>query len=178
MSLDAVRGEFVEGMGAITEFWGAGRHTGRLWALLYLDTEPMSMEALAAAAGITKGHASTNLRTLLRLGMVRKLNRAGDRRDWYEAEPDVWKVARGVLRERGEPEFDRALASTERALGHLDASRSDLDRGEYEFLRERISAVREFNASVDRAVDALLRLDDLRSAVSRLLGRDRQEARR
>jgi DNA-binding transcriptional regulator GbsR (MarR family) len=163
------RDEFVEGMGAITEFWGAGRHTGRLWAVLYLSERAMSMDELGNAAGITKGHVSTNLRTLLRLGMVNKINRPGDRRDWYVAEPDIWKVARGVLRERGQVEFDRALASTDRALDKLRIAGETVSTAELEFLKRRIEAVREFNASVDRAVDALLRLDDLRTALSRLI---------
>ncbi len=161
-------------MGAVTEFWGAGRHTGRLWAVLYLSERPMSMDELASAAGITKGHVSTNLRTLLRLRMVTKINRPGDRRDWYTAEPDIWKVARGVLRERGEVEFDRALASTDRALEELRNAGGTADAGELEFLQRRIGAVREFNAAVDRAVDVLLRLDDLRSAISRLVDDQRR----
>jgi len=33
-------------------------------------------------------------------------------------------------------------------------------------VRGRIEAVREFNAALDRAVGAVLRLDDLRSALS------------
>lgn len=166
------RAEFIEGMGAITDFWGAGRHTGRLWAVLYLSPEVMSMDALTAAVGITKGHASTNLRTLLRLRMVRRFRRPHDRRDWFEAEADIWAVARGLLRERGEHEFDRALASTNRSLRLLEDARTDLAPESYRFVRGRIEAVRDFNATLDRAVEALLRLDDLRSAVGRLTGRD------
>jgi DNA-binding transcriptional regulator GbsR (MarR family) len=162
------RQEFVDGMGEITDFWGAGRHTGRLWGLLYLSPEAMSLGELARGAGITKGHASTNLRTLLRLRMVRRVQRPGDRRDWFEAEPDIWRVARGILRERGEQEFDRALGSTERALAELDAARASLAAADYAFLRGRIEAVRDFNATLDRAVEALLRMDDLREAARRL----------
>jgi HTH-type transcriptional regulator, glycine betaine synthesis regulator len=164
--------EFVEGMGAVTEFWGAGRHTGRLWAVLYLTPEPMSLDALAAAVGITKGHASTNLRTLLRLRMVRRFRRPADRRDWFEAEADIWSVAKGVLRERGVQEFDEALASSDRALRLLELARDALPAQRHRFLRQRIQAVRDFNASLDRAVDALLKFEDLRGAVARLIGRE------
>ena len=170
--MDPAVDEFVDGMGAVTEFWGAGRHTGRLWAVLYLSPEPISLDGLAAAVGITKGHASTNLRTLLRLRMVRRLRRPADRRDWFEAESDIWSVAKGVLRERGVQEFDEALASTDRALRLLEQARESLPPERQRFLRQRIEAVRDFHASLDRAVDALLRFDDLRGAVARLMGRD------
>lgn len=156
------RTEFVEGMGAVTEFWGAGRYTGRLWAVLYLSPEPMTMAELCREAGITKGHASINLRALLRLRMVHRSRRPADRRDWFTAEADIWAAARGILRERGEQEFDRALKSTDRALAQLAGARDQRSR----FVRGRIEAVREFNAALDRAVGAVLRLDDLRSALS------------
>jgi DNA-binding transcriptional regulator GbsR (MarR family) len=169
-------GEFVDGMGAITQFWGAGRHSGRLWAILYLNPEPMSLDDLTAAAGITKGHASTNLRTLLRLRLVRRFRRSGDRRDWFEAEADIWAVAKGVLRERGVHEFDEALESTNRALRMLDSQAGGLDANRMRFLRHRIRAVRDFNAALDRAVDALLKFEDLRGAIAGLTGREQRRS--
>jgi len=160
--MQQARAEFVEGMGSVTEFWGAGRYTGRLWAVLYLSPEAMTMEQLCQELGITKGHASTNLRALLRLRMVHRSRRPGDRRDWYTAEADIWAVARGVLRERGEQEFDRALRSTDRALEALSGEQG----AQAAFMRRRLGAVREFNAALDRAVGAALRLSDLRAALA------------
>ena len=173
---DQAIAEFVNGMGAVTEFWGAGRYSGRLWAILYLNPEPMPLDDLTVAAGITKGHASTNLRTLLRLRMVRRFRRPGDRRDWFEAEADIWAVAKGVLRERGVQEFDQALASTDRALRLLASPGDELDARQLRFLRQRIQTVRNFNAALDRAVDTLLKFEDLRGAVARLTGRGQRRS--
>jgi DNA-binding transcriptional regulator GbsR (MarR family) len=167
----AVRATFVEGMGGIGEFWGIGKAMGQIWATLYLDPEPMTMDDLVRAVGITKGHASTNLRALLRLGLVSKSFRPGDRKDYYTPEADLWAFARSVLRQRQKQEFDQALASTCRALQHLEASRPGVAGDEYRFLKRRLEAVRDFHGTIDRAVAAILKLEDLHQAAVRLAPR-------
>src|SRR4030088_2048486 len=165
---EVARATFVEGMGGIGEFWGIGRAMGQIWATLYLNPEPMTMDDLVIAVGITKGHASTNLRALLRLGLVTKSWRPGDRKDYYSPQADMWAFARGILRERQQKEFDAALASTVNALAALESGRPRVPLDDYKFLRDRLTSIRDFHATIDRAVAALLRLEDLRSAVSRL----------
>ncbi len=165
---DQVRATFIEGMGNIGEFWGIARAMGQIWATLYLTPEPMTMDDLVTAVGITKGHASINLRALLRLGLVSRSSRPGDRKDYYTPQADLWAFARSVLRERQKQEFDQALASTSRAMTLLDSSRTGIAAGEYRFLKQRLEAVRDFHGTIDRAVNALLMLEDLHQAASRL----------
>jgi DNA-binding transcriptional regulator GbsR (MarR family) len=165
---DDVRATFIEGMGGIGDFWGIGRAMGQLWAVLYLNPEPMTMDELVEAVGITKGHASTNLRALLRLGLVTRSVRPGDRKDYYSPQADLWAFARSVLRERQKQEFDQALASTTRALQALDRRRPEMSPDEYRFLKNRLDGVRDFHGTIDRAVNALLRLEDLHQAAVRL----------
>ncbi len=170
-----VRATFVDGMGGIGEFWGIGRAMGQIWAVLYLNPEPMTMDDLVQAVGITKGHASTNLRALLRLGLVTKSFRPGDRKDYYAPQADLWAFARSILRERQKQEFDQALASTKRALEQLEDDRSLVPSDEYRFLKTRLDAIREFHGTIDRAVNALLKLEDLHQAIGRLAPRRRSQ---
>lgn len=166
--VDEARAEFVDGMGRVADFWGVGKVMGRLWAVLYLSPEPMTMDELTAAVGITKGHTSTNLRALMRVGLVQKGWRPNDRKDYYSAETDLWAFVKGFLRVRQNQEFDQALGSTVRALELLEQGRASVPGTEYAFLQKRLRAIREFHATIDRGVQALLRLDDLRTAISRL----------
>jgi DNA-binding transcriptional regulator GbsR (MarR family) len=165
---DEVRATFIDGMGSIGEFWGIARAMGQIWVTLYLTPTPMTMDDIVVALRITKGHASTNLRALLRLGLVTRSARPGDRKDYYTPQADLWAFARSVLRERQKQEFDQALASTSRALDHLAAARQDVGNDEYRFLKERLERVRDFHGTIDRAVNALLMLEDLHQAASRL----------
>jgi DNA-binding transcriptional regulator GbsR (MarR family) len=173
---DEVRAIFIDGMAGIGEFWGIGRAMGQLWAVLYLSSEPMTMDGLVTATGITKGHASTNLRALQRLGLVSRSRRPGDRKDYYSPQADLWAFARSILRERQQKEFDQALASTSKALGELGRRRQSLDPEEYRFLKQRLDAVKDFHGTIDRAVAAILKLEDLRVAASRLAPHRRRGA--
>ena len=165
---DQVRATFIEGMGSIGEFWGIGRAMGQIWATLYLTPDAMTMDDLVRAVGITKGHASTNLRALLRLGLVSRASRPGDRKDYYTPQSDLWAFARSVLRERQQQEFDQALASTSRAMALLDSQKGGVAPAEFRFLKQRLEAVRDFHGTIDRAVNALLKLEDLHQAAGRL----------
>ena len=162
------RASFIDGMGSVGEFWGIAPAMGRIWALLYLNQEPMTMDGVVAAVGITKGHASTNLRALLRLGLISKGWRPGDRKEYYSPQVDLWDFARSILKERQKQEFDQALASTRKALAVLEADRTRIAREEYRFLKGRLEAIRDFHGTIDRAVAAVLAFEDLRHAVLRL----------
>jgi DNA-binding transcriptional regulator GbsR (MarR family) len=171
LQVDAVgqaKAEFVEGMGRVADFWGVGKVMGRLWAVLYLNPEPMTMDELTAAVGITKGHTSTNLRALIRVGLVQKGWKANDRKDYYSAETDLWAFVKGFLRVRQNQEFEQALGSTVRALAFLEQGRAGIPAAEYAFLQRRLNAIRDFHSTIDRGVQALLRLDDVRTAITRL----------
>lgn len=162
------RTSFIDGMGSVGEFWGIAPAMGRIWAVLYLNQDPMNMDDVVAAVGITKGHASTNLRALLRLGLITKSWRPGDRKEYYSPQADLWDFARSILKERQKQEFDQALASTRKALADLEADRTRIPLDEYRFLKERLEAIRDFHGTIDRAVAAVLAFEDLRHAVLRL----------
>ena len=162
------RTSFIDGMGRVGEFWGIAPAMGRIWAVLYLNQDPMTMDGVVTAVGITKGHASTNLRALLRLGLITKSWRPGDRKEYYSPQADLWEFARSILKERQKQEFDQALASTRKALAVLEADRTRIPIEEYRFLKGRLDAIRDFHGTIDRAVAAVLAFEDLRHAVFRL----------
>ena len=62
--------EVADAVGALMEFWGFKRIMGRVWTLLYLRDEPLSMadlcEQLEISTGAVKTHAHRALTTLRR----------------------------------------------------------------------------------------------------------------
>lgn len=46
----------------------------------------------------TKGAVSTNVRALERLGMVHPHFQTGERKDYYVAETDFWKITRAIFK--------------------------------------------------------------------------------
>ena len=81
---------FVDRMGIAAETDGMSPIAGRLYALLLLSEEPRSLDELADALGVSKASVSTDARRLLERGIVERVAKAGDRRDYYELTPDFF----------------------------------------------------------------------------------------
>ncbi len=81
---------FVDRMGIAAETDGMSPIAGRLYALLLLSQEPRSLDELADALGVSKASVSTDARRLLERGIVGRVAKTGDRRDYYELTPDFF----------------------------------------------------------------------------------------
>jgi DNA-binding transcriptional regulator GbsR (MarR family) len=162
--LQAARQHFIQGMSHITHFWGFPKAMGAIYGAVYLAPEPVSLDELVSQVGVSKGSVSTNIRTLERLGMVHKQLRLGDRKDYYVAESDLWKVVREVLKEREKSEFDRALRTVDESLAMLrSASPEPAEMVLSTFYQERMEAMKRFFNSLDNLVAMLTALEELRT---------------
>ena len=174
--LIAAREEFIQGMRRISHFWGFPKAMGAIYGDIYLSPDPLSLEEIVEQVGVTTGAVSSHVRALERLGMVHKQIRLGDRKDYYEAEDDFWKVIKGVLREREQQEFDLALRTVNHSLVRVDqaAGEGSPEGGNPElaaFYKQRMENMQRFFNSLDNIVATLLALDNLRlNSVSKLFG--------
>jgi HTH-type transcriptional regulator, glycine betaine synthesis regulator len=171
--LTSSRQHFILGLSRISEFWGFPRAMGSIYAALYLSPQPLSLDDLVEQVAVTKGAISTNVRSLERLGMVHRHLQIGERKDFYLAETDFWKIVRGILKEREKNEFDLALRSVDESLELLDAAQIDPEQAELaRFYQKRMQSMQGFFKSLDHLVATLLALDELRlGALERFLKR-------
>ena len=109
----------TEAVGRLMEFWGFKRHMGRIWTLLYLSDEPLSAPELQAKLQLSAGSVSMATTELLRWGVVKKLWIHGQRRDYFAAESNLWKMISRVFRERELVEVLEAINAMESALSTL-----------------------------------------------------------
>jgi len=169
---------FIQGMSRISHFWGFPKAMGAIFGALYLSPTPRSLDEIVNTVGVSKGAVSTNVRALERLGMVHKHIQIGDRKDFYFAETDFWKIIKGILKERQKSEFDHALRTVDESLEMVTASSSGSDEIELaEFYRGRMEAMQSFFHNLDNIVATLMALDELRlGALEKLLGRGRVSA--
>lgn len=163
--LHQARDDLVEALGQQSAFWGVGKLTGALFAILYLSAGPLTLAELADALGTSKGNVSVSIRTLEHLGMVRRSVHAADRHVYFTAETDFWEIARTVLRRRQKPQFDHSFALVERSLSRLRAAAPEPVQA---FALARVEALKSFYDDLDGVVSLVLRLDPRR--LGRLLG--------
>lgn len=161
---------FIQGVSRISNFWGFPKAMGAIFGAVYLSPTPMTLDELVIAVGVSKGAVSTNIRNLERLGVVHKNFKVGDRKDYYTAETDFWKIAKGILKEREKNEFDLAIRSVGESLDLVESGAektNDLETSA--FYKERMVALKQFFNSLDNLVATLLAIDDLRSNVVKKL---------
>ena len=108
--LKQAREEFVAQWGALGTQWGINRTMAQVHALLMTAPQALSTDEVMEELSISRGNAHTNLKELVAWGLVRIVVKKGDRREYFEAEKDVWKIFTTVARERKRREIDPALA--------------------------------------------------------------------
>jgi DNA-binding transcriptional regulator GbsR (MarR family) len=117
----------ADAVGGLMELWGFRRQLGRIWAVLFLSERPLAAPELCERLHISTGLLSMSLAELRRWGVVRPIEIAGDRKEHYEPETNVWKVVARVLREREKRAVEGALAAFERALHEVRTALVDAD---------------------------------------------------
>jgi HTH-type transcriptional regulator, glycine betaine synthesis regulator len=166
------REHFLQGVSRISAFWGFPKAMGAIYGALYLSPQALSLDDLVEQVRVTKGAVSTNVRALERLGMVHQRIQVGERKDYYFAETDFWKIVKGILREREKSEFDQALRMVDESLEMVEGVEIDPQEAELvRFYQKRLAAMQSFFRSLDSLVATLLALDEFRlGALEKLLG--------
>ena len=137
--------------------WGINATMGELFALLYITGTDWTAEDLRAYLHISRGNVSMNLRELMNWGVVHKMHRQGERREFYRAEADVWTLFRRILTERKRRELDPTLGLLEQTAREIER------RPDLEPMRQRVLALHQFFARIDGLAARLIQLepDDL-----------------
>ncbi|HEY6878827.1 MAG TPA: hypothetical protein VI299_12445, partial [Polyangiales bacterium] len=116
-----------DAIGRLMEFWGFKRHMGRIWTVLYLSDEPLGATELRDKLQLSAGSVSMALNDLLRWGVVKKIWMHGQRRDYFVAESNLWKMISRVFRERELVEIVEAITAMESALASLEGKLTSRD---------------------------------------------------
>ncbi len=146
-------------VGRLIEFWGFKRNMGRIWAVLYLSPEPLSAEDLRQALKLSSGAVSMTLNELSRWGVVRKVWVQGERKDFYAAEVQLWRMISRVFSEREKTEIVMAIEAFEEALTEVSTLRHSSDpktRARAELQYERIKQLLELARLGKRLIETLL----------------------
>jgi len=138
--LEALREEFVAHWGAMGSQWGINRTMAQIHALLMTVPEPLTTDEVMERLEISRGNAHANLKELVAWGLVRVVLRKGERREYFEAEKDVWKIFTTVARERKRREIDPALV----VLRHCAEESAGIRSAEGRAFHEQMKQLEEF----------------------------------
>ncbi|MDY0004107.1 MAG: ArsR family transcriptional regulator [Polyangia bacterium] len=144
---------WIETWGAMGVLWGINRSMARVNALLIASDEPLALDDIAKRLGMSRGNASMCLKELRGWRVIHRVHLPGDRRDFYVAEGDVWRMFFRIVSERKRREFDPALAAVREALGGARGTLSDQ-------VRRRLEDMEQLLGLLDRLGDRFLQGED------------------
>src|SRR5438552_8818490 len=107
--LEEVEDRFVDLWDNMSSLWGISPTMARIHGLLYITGAALSMDDIMARLAISRGNVSMNLSKLVEWGLVRRVHKRGDRRDYYESLADVWEMFTLVAAQRKRREIDPIL---------------------------------------------------------------------
>ena len=145
--------DFVEHWGLMARSWGINATMGELFALLYITGTDWTADDLRARLAISRGNVSMNLRELMAWGVVHRVHRTGERREFYRAEADVWTLFRRILSERKRRELDPTLVVLDRSAARTR------DEAALHSVHGRVVALQQFFSLINLLATRLSHLE-------------------
>ena len=161
---------FIRRWGEMGQTWGINRTMAEIHAFLYITAQPQSTDDVMERLNISRGNASMSLRALCDWGIIRRMHKRGERREYFESLSDVWEMFSIIIAERKRREMDPVLETirqcqqmlSESALGKAAAKQETV-----RITRERLAGMEEFMAVSNKIFQQFI--SNARSGLSRVV---------
>ena len=112
---------FILRWGDMGTHWGINRSIAQIHALLYLSERALTAEEISGHLGIARSNVSNSLRELVTWKLVRRVSMRGDRRDYFEAETDLWEIVTRIAEGRKAREIDPVRLALKECITQAEA---------------------------------------------------------
>ena len=156
MELAEGKQKFIEAWGKLGSEWGINRTMAQVHALLLTAPDAMTTEEIMEELSISRGNANMTLRDLIGWGLIEKQHRAGERKEYFFAEKDVWTIARQVAQERKKRELDPVL----KVLNELSAIQGDEKDPQYKTFKKSVTDINKLAKNVDKTLTTMVKAEE------------------
>jgi DNA-binding transcriptional regulator GbsR (MarR family) len=156
MELAAAKLKFIEAWGKLGSEWGINRTMAQVHALLLISPEALTTEEIMETLSISRGNANMTLRDLIGWGLIEKQHKAGERKEYFFADKDVWNIARQVAKERKKRELEPVL----KVLNELSSVQGDDKDPEYKTFKKSITDINKLAGNVDKTLETMLKAEE------------------
>lgn len=155
LALDQAFDTFIQGAGKVSSalLGMINRAGGQIYALLFLNDEPLSLDEISARLGISKSNVSINIRLLEDYNLVRKVWVKGSRKDYYAAERVYPKKILGDFLGKIRGTIGDAITTIERTRAKATEAKILLDgshREKIEFILDQLTLMGLFYYAADK----------------------------
>ena len=156
MKLSEARTQFIASWGAFGTHWGINRTMAQIHALLLISPDPLSAEDIMEQLDISRGNAIMNIRELISWGLVQRTLITGERREFFTAEKDIWKVVRQIVKERKKRELEPMLE----LMGQLSDVEGDKKDKDTKAFLETVNGIKKLGMQADKTLDVMVKADE------------------
>jgi len=148
-----VRMRLVEVAGRTTQDLGLGRIIGQVLGDIYMTDGESSLDDIGLNLGLSKAAVSIAARQLESLGLLQRIWKKSDRKNYYRVVDHLGVALRRGVLEMIRGKIRAAGAELDRAEELLRQAGSDRNNGEIKFLQSRLQHARKIRRNAARIFD-------------------------
>jgi DNA-binding transcriptional regulator GbsR (MarR family) len=156
MKITEARQQFISSWGAFGTHWGINRTMAQIHALLLISPDALTQDDIMEELHISRGNANMNIRELITWGLVERVILTGERKEYFTAEKDIWKVVKQIVKERKKRELEPML----QLLDRLEAVEGDRRDKQVRTLVDTVSSIKKLGRQADRTLDMMVRAEE------------------
>jgi DNA-binding transcriptional regulator GbsR (MarR family) len=156
MKLNEARQQFISSWGAFGTHWGINRTMAQIHALLLVNADPLTQDDIMEELNVSRGNVNMNIRELINWGLVDRVIVPGERKEYFAAEKDIWKVVRQIVKERKKRELEPMLQLLDK-LENVEGDRRDK---EVKAFVDTVSGIKKLGNKADKTLDTLIRAEE------------------
>ena len=156
MNLAEAKEKFIQSWGSLGSQWGINRTMAQIHALLLVSADPMTQDDIMEELNISRGNTNMNIRELINWGLVERVILPGERKEFFSAEKDIWKVMKQIVKERKKRELDPML----KLLDQLEEVEGDKRDKNIRTFVETVSGIKRLGKQADKTLDVMIRAEE------------------
>ena len=156
MKLTEAKQQFISSWGAFGTHWGINRTMAQIHALLLISPDPITQDDMMDQLNISRGNTNMNIRELINWGLVERVLVSGERKEYFIAEKDIWKVVKLIVKERKKRELEPMLL----LLDKLEAVEGDKRDKEIKSFVETISGIKKLSKQANKTLDTMIKAEE------------------
>lgn len=156
MKLPEAKQQFINSWGAFGTQWGINRTMAQIHALLLVTVDPLTQDDVMKQLSISRGNVNMNIRELIGWGLVDRVIINGERKEFFSAEKDIWKVATQIIKERKKRELDPMI----KLLTQLENIEGDKKNKEIQQFTQVITSIKKLGNHADKTLDLVIKADE------------------
>lgn len=156
MKLTEAKQQFIHSWGVLGSQWGINRTMAQVHSLLLVASKPLSTDEIMEELSISRGNANMNIRDLMEWNLVDKVIVPGERKEYFTAEKDIWKVATRIMYQRKKRELDPML----KVLNQLSDIEGDKRNAEVKAFTDTVENIKKFAGQAEKTLDVMIKAEE------------------